>query len=64
MIRERLLSSSKVLICDCCGRQILDRRCNDRYTVGPTKDARLIGVNKHACGICFPDWKEWEEIGS
>ena len=60
MIQERS-SGSKVLICDCCGRQIIDHVSDDRYTVGPREGTRKIGVNKHACRVCFPEWKEWAE---
>jgi len=52
----------KRLICDCCGRQIVSYKANDKYIIGPASDGVLIlGINKHACPECSPIEQQEEQ---
>ena len=52
----------KIVYCDCCARQIVDRDGSDRYWVGPRSSAVVIGINLHCCHACLPEYREWETI--
>jgi hypothetical protein len=44
------------IICDCCGRQIVEKNYNNEYMTGPLNRTTLIGPNKHCCINCLPDY--------
>jgi hypothetical protein len=57
-----MLNERKMLICDCCCRQIVDRVADDKWTIGPVNGTTIVGINKHACRICAPEEAEWVKM--
>jgi hypothetical protein len=64
-VRYRMIDHRGVINCDCCGRQILkdpkaSRRSDD--SVVSVHDAHLIGINKHCCRECYPDYELQQQL--
>ena len=61
-----MINNRGMLICDDCGRQIVNYRADDKRTIGTgdphTNKVMLVGINKHACVACIPGELEWEEM--
>ncbi len=59
---QAMIDERKRLICDCCGRQIVDYKANDEFIIGPKKGTELIGINQHTCHECYSDWRVQQQI--
>ena len=49
------------LVCDCCGRQIVQGQGSDEYVVPVGKGIMALGCGKHACCECAVNIKEEEQ---
>ena len=55
-----MLSGNRV-ICDCCGRQIVTYKADEKQVIGPRDKAKSIGFGRHCCHVCYPDYEEQQQ---